>query len=370
MKTKSAPRLPTRPDAARHRAPARLGAPTLANSWLDMPWSMRILRAFLGVTFVFAGVQKFLDPNFLHAGSPTYIGTQLDGFITRGTPIAPLMHLLARFPFLTGVGVALTEIAVGLGTLMGVGLMAAAVVGLAINLTLWFSATWHVHPYFLGSDSIYAVAWAALLAGAWEAERARFPGRMLTFTDRVEHLSRREVMRGGLVAGAAVGLAALGSAMAGPLAKGPGGLAHARAAGPGTATGAGSQVGPSSAPSGAVGASGASGAGSSSVQGKVLTTLDQLPVGSAVGFTAPGGIPAALVRLANGKVVAYSRICTHAGCAVGYDTNVRLLVCPCHGAEFDPAKHADPLPGGPTNIPLPPIRVVVDQATGQVILPQ
>ena len=31
-----------------------------------MPWSIRTLRAFLGVTFVFAGVQKFLDPNFLH----------------------------------------------------------------------------------------------------------------------------------------------------------------------------------------------------------------------------------------------------------------------------------------------------------------
>src|SRR6188472_2446970 len=38
------------------------------------------LRLFLGITFVYAGVQKLSDPGFLHAGAPTYIGTQLHGF--------------------------------------------------------------------------------------------------------------------------------------------------------------------------------------------------------------------------------------------------------------------------------------------------
>ena len=38
------------------------------------------LRLFLGVTFVYAGIQKLSDPGFLHAGAPTYIGTQLHGF--------------------------------------------------------------------------------------------------------------------------------------------------------------------------------------------------------------------------------------------------------------------------------------------------
>ena len=33
------------------------------------------LRLFLGVTFVYAGVQKLSDPGFLHPGAPTYIGT-------------------------------------------------------------------------------------------------------------------------------------------------------------------------------------------------------------------------------------------------------------------------------------------------------
>ena len=38
------------------------------------------LRAFLGGTFVYAGIQKLSDPGFLHRGSRTYIGDQLRGF--------------------------------------------------------------------------------------------------------------------------------------------------------------------------------------------------------------------------------------------------------------------------------------------------
>jgi len=78
--------------------------------------------------------------------------------------------------------------------------------------------------------------------------------------------------------------------------------------------------------------------------------------------------PAALIRLSTDQVVAYGRTCTHAGCLVGYDQAARLLVCPCHGAEFDPAHHAEPV-SGPAPTPLPMVDVVVDQATGDVILP-
>ena len=195
-------------------------------------------------------------------------------------------------------------------------------------------------------------------------------------SERVDHLSRREVLRGGLIAGASVGLAVLGSTLAGAATTTKTGLGRGAAraqAGPGSAAGAETSAGgtattegPASQPSGqSTGTTQAP-----AVPGRVLTTLDQLPVGAAVGFTAAGGMPAALVRLADGRVVAYSRVCTHAGCSVGYDASAHLLVCPCHGAEFDPAKRAQPLPGSPTSTPLQYIRVVVDQASGQVILPQ
>jgi thiosulfate dehydrogenase [quinone] large subunit len=104
------------------------------------------------------------------------------------------------------------------------------------------------------------------------------------------------------------------------------------------------------------------------VQGKVITSLDKLPVGKAIGFTAPGVGPAVLVRLADNSVVAYSRVCTHAGCLVGYDTQSHILYCPCHGAQFDPAHNADPI-AGPASRPLQYIKVVVDPTTNDVVLP-
>jgi len=325
-----------------------------------MPWSLRILRAFLGVTFVYAGLQKFLDPGFLHAGSPTYIGTQLQGFAT-GTPVAPLMRLLSQMPVVVGVGVALTELAVGIAVLAGIGLITASVIGLAINLILWLSATWHVHPYFLGSDSIYAVAWLALIVGTWNVVATR-PTTHVATARGAEDASRRAVLRGGLVAGMALALGGVANALAGPATTNSGldlggGGSPERAQGS-TRTSSPPPSSPSASPSAAP-----------EVPGQRIANLSKLPIGQAVGFSAPGVGPAALVRLANGSVVAYSRVCTHAGCLVGYDTSARLLVCPCHGAEFDPARQAAPIPGSPTSTPLELIHVVVDKATGDVILP-
>jgi thiosulfate dehydrogenase (quinone) large subunit len=318
-----------------------------------MPWSIRLLRAFLGGTFLFAGIQKFLDPNFLRPGGGDYIGTQLTGF-ANGTPVAPLMRVLAQAPVLTGVGIALLEIAIGLGTLLGVAMFAASIAGLTVNSILWLSATWHTHPYFLGSDSIYAVAWLALALAIVEIERDRV-GHVAGPIERIDGVTRREFTRGGLVAAVAVMVGVVAKAMAGPAPSSRlGGLAvHARS------SGSGASSPPSSSPTAPA---------SPATQGRVLTTLDRLPVGGAAAFNDPQVGPAALVRLSTDQVVAYGRTCTHAGCLVGYNEPARLLVCPCHGAEFDPAHHAEPI-AGPAPTPLQSVRVVVDQATGDVILP-
>jgi len=324
-----------------------------------MPWSLRILRAFLGITFLYAGMNKFLDPNFLHASGADYIGVQLHAVLVSGTPIAPLIRLFAQNALLIGIGVGLTEIAVGLATLMGIAMLPAAIVGFAINLTLWLSFTWHQHPYFLGSDSIYAVAWATLALGVWEGERERNAGVVPTVVARIDGMDRRAFLRGGTVAAMSAMLGILGVTFAGSPTRKQGGRAQGAPGSPGG--GAGSSPSPSTqAPAGPP---------ANAPGGRVIATLSQLPPGGAVAFVGPGQTPGALFRLQNGKVVAFSRICTHAGCEVGYNPSARLMVCPCHGAEFDPAKSAQPLPGSPTSVPLPAIRVVVDQATGQVILP-
>jgi len=85
-----------------------------------------LLRAFLGVTFVFAGLQKLANPNFFSATAPGSFEQQLRGSIIT----SPLHHLLGaalHAPVLVAVLISLGEIAVGLGTLLGLfGRVAAA----------------------------------------------------------------------------------------------------------------------------------------------------------------------------------------------------------------------------------------------------
>ena len=40
-----------------------------------------------------------------------------------------------------------------------------------------------------------------------------------------------------------------------------------------------------------------------------------------------------VVRHADGSLSAFSAVCTHAGCTVGYQGG--QIVCPCHGGTFD-----------------------------------
>lgn len=58
--------------------------------------------------------------------------------------------------------------------------------------------------------------------------------------------------------------------------------------------------------------------------------------------------------------VAYSKICTHAGCPVGlYDHGTGQLFCPCHQSVFDAKDGAKPR-AGPATRPLPQLPLSVD----------
>ncbi len=57
--------------------------------------------------------------------------------------------------------------------------------------------------------------------------------------------------------------------------------------------------------------------------------------------------------------IAYSKVCTHAGCPVGlYEAETQQLVCPCHQSIFDVLDEAKPV-FGPATRPLPqlPLRM-------------
>lgn len=63
-----------------------------------------------------------------------------------------------------------------------------------------------------------------------------------------------------------------------------------------------------------------------------------------------------------GTLVAYSKVCTHAGCPVGlYQSDSRTLLCPCHQSVFDVTDGAKPL-SGPAAWPLPQLPIEVDDA--------
>jgi Rieske Fe-S protein len=89
-----------------------------------------------------------------------------------------------------------------------------------------------------------------------------------------------------------------------------------------------------------------------------IVRLNKLPVGGTFTFTTKSkGIPAIAFRTKAG-VFAYSMICSHQGCTVTYAKKVKKLVCPCHGAQFDPAKGAQPV-AGPAEKPLASIKVAI-----------
>ena len=58
--------------------------------------------------------------------------------------------------------------------------------------------------------------------------------------------------------------------------------------------------------------------------------------------------------------VAYSRLCTHAGCSVAqYEDEAHVLVCPCHQSTFDLLDGARPVEG-PAGRPLPQLPLAID----------
>jgi ubiquinol-cytochrome c reductase iron-sulfur subunit len=59
--------------------------------------------------------------------------------------------------------------------------------------------------------------------------------------------------------------------------------------------------------------------------------------------------------------VAYSKVCTHAGCPVGlYQEELLQLLCPCHQSLFDVTKGAKPV-FGPAPRPLPQLPLMIDE---------
>ena len=90
--------------------------------------------------------------------------------------------------------------------------------------------------------------------------------------------------------------------------------------------------------------------------GAALTTVSAVPVGSALLVEGGGGAPVVVAQPTAGRIVAFSGLCTHQGCAVAVAG--QELDCPCHGSRFDALTGA--VLQGPATDPLTPYEVRVD----------
>ncbi|MEU3835419.1 DoxX family protein [Streptomyces microflavus] len=124
------------------------------------------LRIFLGVTFVYAGLDKLTDSGFLSATGPGSIGEMMRG-VRDSSAIPALVDLALKSPEGFGYAIAIGELLVGLGTLVGLWARLAALGGALISLSLWLTVSWQATPYYYGNDLPYLMAWLPLvLAGA------------------------------------------------------------------------------------------------------------------------------------------------------------------------------------------------------------
>jgi thiosulfate dehydrogenase [quinone] large subunit len=70
--------------------------------------------------------------------------------------------------------------------------------------------------------------------------------------------------------------------------------------------------------------------------GTLLGAASQVPKNEAALFTMPSrGDPGIVIHTAAGDFVGYDAVCPHTGCTVGYSTFAKVIVCPCHGSEFE-----------------------------------
>lgn len=124
------------------------------------------LRLFLGVTFCYAGLDKLTDAEFLSGTGPASFLATLEA--VRDSAATPwLVDLALESPQGFGTAIALGELAVGLGVLLGLLTRVAAVGGFVLSLSLWLTVSWSVEPYYYGNDLPYLMAFTPLiLAGA------------------------------------------------------------------------------------------------------------------------------------------------------------------------------------------------------------
>jgi len=154
---------PTDGRPRRSQAPVWALGPQWAAQGLRQPgWVLLPLRAFLGFTFCYAGLQKLANPDFFNAGSPGSVQHQMS-MLAATSPIGPLVDLSLRSGPLVGILIAVGELAIGVGTLLGLRARWAAAAGAVLALTFFLTVSWNTTPYYYGADIVFLFAWTPFI---------------------------------------------------------------------------------------------------------------------------------------------------------------------------------------------------------------
>ncbi|MFD7700589.1 DoxX family protein [Streptomyces caelestis] len=142
--------------------------PDDGGDWRDTAtrYALVPLRVFLGITFLYAGLDKLTDSAFMKDAGAGSIGDMMRG-VRDSSAVPALVDMASESPVAFGYAIALGELAVGIGTLLGLFTRVAALGGALISLSLWLTVSWAADPYYYGNDLPYLMAWIPLvLAGA------------------------------------------------------------------------------------------------------------------------------------------------------------------------------------------------------------
>ena len=278
---------------------------SIADSWRAQSWAIRVLRAWLSITWIYAGWDKATDPGFLTKGATGFIGDQLAGYSTN-SPISWLFSNLSEQAIAVGLFVIFSEFAIGIATLLWIAPTSAAFGGFLTSIILWLASTFYVSPFFLASNTAYAILWLVYFL--------TLVGNRRTVDIALD--------RRGAIRISALSLGAVAAALVGK--------AFTKVSETSNTTVTGSSQ---------------------------IIELAKINIGETHQFALSDGMPAILFRTKTG-VFAYSATCTHEGCTVAYQSSNKSLYCPCHGAEFDPFKNGDVITG-PTRDALPTVKVKI-----------
>ena len=338
-------RRPSPPSTRSRPAPEPAAPLVLPASPLER--SLLPLRAFLGITFCLAGLQKLANPAFFHSANPASIQAQMAAAAHR-SPIHALLGPLQHLAVPLGLLIAFGELAVGLGTLLGLYTRAAAIGGLVISFSLFLTVSFHTSPYYTGSDIVFVFAWIPIaMTGptlpsidvALAAIQSRAHERARNHAARPAAVDRRSFVAKSALGGLVAGLGLLGGGLIAALGRLAGGSSSGRGSAPLSSGTTGSSVTSPPAPVGTA----RPGTGSTSTTaaaarpaGTRIGPASDVPVGGAASFTDPrSGDPALVVRPDHSTFLAFDAVCPHAGCTVEYSSRGQLFVCPCHGSQFN-----------------------------------